>query len=326
MDKELVISVKTIVIVAGIAFASFIIVRMGQIFGILGIALLISIATEQFVKFLVRKQIRRGVAVYFTYILLILVIVGLFTVGIPPLLNELRKLVANLPSIAQGLSGLERYGLSITDLVPQITQASTNVVAISYSIFSNVAIIITIFFLALYISLDWENIKTRFLSLFTVQVRDEIEETVFEIEVSVSQWVKGQALLMLVVGLAMLVGLYGIGVEYALALAVIGGLLEFVPMIGPVISTVIVTAITFTQSPVKGFIALGICIIVQQLENNLLVPRIMQKVSGFSPLVILIAVITFTHFFGLVGTIVAVPCVMVGYVIVKRFLNYAGSE
>jgi len=61
------------------------------------------------------------------------------------------------------------------------------------------------------------------------------------------------------------------------------------------------------------------------LENNILVPRIMQKVSGFSPLVILISVITFTNFFGLVGTLVAVPCVMVGYVIVKRILNYAGS-
>ena len=71
---------------------------------------------------------------------------------------------------------------------------------------------------------------------------------------------------------------------------------------------------------------LGVCILVQQLENNLLVPRIMQKVSGFSPLIILISVITFTHFFGLVGTVVAVPCVMIGFVIVKRFLNYAGSE
>ena len=326
MDRNIVISIKTVLVLAGVVLAGYVVFMLGKVFAILGIALLIATAVEQSVKRLVRRRVRRGFAVYLVYISLVLLGVGIFTVGIPPLIKEVKKLVENLPVIVQSLGGLEQFGFSPQDILPQITKATSNIISISYSIFSNVAVLITVFFLSLYMSLDWENIKARLLSLFANDLRDEIEETIFEIEVSVSQWIKGQALLMLAVGLASFAGFSAIGIEYALALAVIAGLLEIVPMIGPVITTIIASAITFTQSPVKGLMVVGLCILIQQLENNLLVPRIMQKVSGFSPLVILTAVITFTNFFGIVGTVVAVPCVMIGYVVVKRVLNHAGSE
>lgn len=319
------VSIKTVLVLAGVVLAGYVIVMMGKVFAILGMALLIATAAEQSIKRLVKRRVRRGFAVYLVYIFLILLVAGTFTIGVPPLVKEVRRLIENLPSIVQSLGGLDRFGFSVQDIVPQLTQASSNIISISYSIFSNVAVLITVFFLALYMSLDWENIKARLLSLFKSELRDEIEETIFEIEVSISQWIKGQAILMLAVGVMSFAGFSIIGIEYALALAVIAGLLEFIPMIGPVITAILVSAITFTQSPVKGAMVVVVCIVIQQLENNLLVPRIMQKVSGFSPLVILIAVITFTNFFGLVGTVVAVPCVMVGYVIVKRVLNYAGS-
>jgi len=325
MDKNIVVSTKTLLILGGALLAGYVIIMMGRVFAILGVALLIATAVEQSVKRLVKRRVRRGFAVYLVYILLIIIVAGIFTIGVPPLVKEVRKLIANLPTIAQSLSGLEAFGFSPQDILPQVTKVTSNIISISYSIFSNVAVLITVFFLSLYISLDWENIKARLLSLFKSELRDEIEETIFEIEVSISQWIKGQAFLMLVVGVASFAGFSAIGIEYALALAVIAGLLEMIPMIGPVITTILASAITFTQSPIKGIMVVVLCILIQQLENNILVPRIMQKVSGFSPLVILISVITFTNFFGLVGTLVAVPCVMVGYVIVKRILNYAGS-
>lgn len=326
MDRNIVISIKTVLVLAGAVLAGYVIFMMGKVFAILGISLLIATAVEQSVKRLVKRRVRRGFAVYLVYILLIILVVGIFTIGVPPLIKELKKLIVNLPMIVQSWGGLEQFGFSVPDILPQVTKVTSNIISISYSIFSNVAVLITIFFLSLYMSLDWENIKARLLSLFSSELRDEIEETIFEIEVSISQWIKGEAFLMLVVGLVSFAGFSAIGVEYALALAVIAGLLEVVPIIGPVITTIVASAITFTQSPIKGLMVVGLCILIQQLENNLLVPRIMQKVSGFSPLVILIAVITFTNFFGIVGTVVAVPCVMVGYVIVKRVLNHAGSE
>lgn len=325
-DKDIVISLKTAFAFAGVALLGYVVYRMGGVFAILGVSLLIAVAVEQSVKRLVKRRVKRGLAVYIVYLVLIILGSGLITLGIPPLFKEVRKLFENLPSMLASLGGLEQYGLSPASLLPQLSQITSRVFTFSFSVFSNVAVLISVFFLSLYMSLDWENIKSKFLSLFRPEMRDELEETIYEIEVSVSQWIKGQSLLMLVVGVASFVGFSLIGIEYALALAVIAGLLEFIPMIGPVIAGTLATTITFTQSPVKGLMVLGLSVLIQQLENNLLVPRIMQKVSGFSPLVILISVIAFTNFFGLVGTLVAVPCVMVGYVIVKRVLNYAGSE
>ncbi len=325
-DKDIVISLKTAFAFAGVALLGYVVYRMSSVFAILGVSLLIAVAVEQSVKRLVRRRIRRSVAVYVVYLLLIALGSGLITVGIPPLVKEVRKLLENLPSMLASFGGLEQFGLSTADLLPQLARATSSVLSVSYSVFSNITVLVSVFFLSLYMSLDWDNIKAKLLSLFKMEMRDEVEETIYEIEISISQWIKGQALLMLVVGLASFIAFGAVGIEYALALAVIAGLLEFVPMIGPVISGVLATAITFTQSPVKGLIVAGLCILIQQLENNLLVPRIMQKVSGFSPLAILISVIAFTNFFGIVGTLIAVPCVMIGYVVLKRILNYAGSE
>ncbi|MBU0650149.1 AI-2E family transporter [Patescibacteria group bacterium] len=326
MDKEISISIKTGLVFSGMILLGYVIYRMANVFAILGVALLIAAAVEQSVKRLVRRRIRRGLAVYTVYLILISFVISLFTIGVPPIIREMGRFLENMPRILASLEGLERYGLSPAHLAPQIGQLTSNTLSISFSFFSNMAVVVAVFFLSLYISLDWENLKVKLLSLFHASLRDEVEETIFEIEVSISQWIKGQALLMIVVGVASFLGFYFIGIEYALALAIIAGLLEFVPMIGPVITAVIASAIAFTQSPIKGLMVLVVCIIIQQLENNLLVPRIMQKVSGFSPLIILISVIAFSNFFGLVGTLVAVPCVMIGYVIIKRVLNYAGSE
>lgn len=325
-DKDIVISLKTAFAFAGVALLGYVVYRMTSVFAILGVSLLIAVAAEQSIKRLVKRRVKRSIAVYVVYIALIVIGLGLFTVGIPPLIREVRKLFENLPGMVANLGGLEQYGLVMSDLLPQVARLTSNVFSFSFSVFSNITIIVSILFLSLYMSLDWDNIKSKLLSLFKSEMRDEIEETIFEIEVSISQWIKGQSFLMLVVGLASFAGFSAIGIEYALALAVIAGLLEFIPMLGPIISGVLATGIAFTQSPVKGLMVAGLCVLIQQLENNLLVPRIMQKVSGFSPLVILISVIAFTNFFGIVGTLVAVPCVMIGYVVVKRVLNYAGSE
>ncbi|HAZ29541.1 TPA: hypothetical protein DCY43_02190 [candidate division WWE3 bacterium] len=326
MDKEFSITLKTLLLFVALVLCAFVVYKMSSIFGILGLSLLVSISLEQSIKFLVRRRVRRTFAVYSVYVLLVVVVVGIVTMVVPPLAREVTKFLENLPAIIQSMGDLSRFGVSASDLLPQVTRITSGIISVSYSVFSNIAVLITIFFLALYISLDLENIKPRLLALFPKEIEEQVEEIVYEVEVSVSQWLKGQSFLMLVVGLATLVGLSFIGVEYALALAVIAGFLEIVPMIGPVISAVIASAITFTQSPGKGILVVLLFIVVQQLENNLLVPRIMQKVSGFSPLVILIAVITFTNFFGVVGTVVAVPCVMIGFAIAKRFLNFTGSE
>lgn len=325
-EKNLVISTRSIIFLLGILLLTYIVYKMSSIFIILIISLIISIALEQPIKSLVRRRLKRALAVYTTYFAVIFVGVGLFTLVAPPLIREVRRFLESLPVMMNNLLLLRDYGMVFSDVLPQITKIAGNVFSITISVFSNMAVLVSIFFLSVYISLDWENIKNHVLSFFRDDLRDEVQEVMFEIEVSISQWLKGQLILMLVVGLLSYISFLVIGIDYALALAVLCGLLEFVPMIGPIVSMVISTLIVLAQDPLKALFVLMACVVIQQLENNLLVPRVMQKVSGFSPLVILISVIAFTKFLGIVGTIIAVPCVMVGYVLAKRFVNYAGNE
>ena len=143
-----------------------------------------------------------------------------------------------------------------------------------------------------------------------------------EVETNVGHWVKGQLVLMLVIGVLSFFGLWALGVDYPLALALIAGLLEAVPILGPVISAVLASVIGFSQDPIIGLAVLGFFTILQQLENNILVPKIMQRVSGFSPLVILIALIVGSNFFGVMGAIVAIPITMILVIVVKSVLRH----
>ena len=121
-------------------------------------------------------------------------------------------------------------------------------------------------------------------------------------------------------GCVCFLGLFILGIDYPLALGLIAGLLEFVPMIGPIISAVLAGVVGFSMSPIKGLGVIVLFTIIQQLENNLLVPKVMQRVSGFSPIAILLAILIGAEFFGVIGTVLAVPVMMITFLLIKRLV------
>jgi predicted PurR-regulated permease PerM len=98
-----------------------------------------------------------------------------------------------------------------------------------------------------------------------------------------------------------------IGVPYALTIAVISGILELVPIVGPVASGAIAAILALTVSPVKAIIIIAFYILVQQLENSILVPKIMQRAVGLSPVIIITAVLIGGKLLGIAGALLAVP-------------------
>lgn len=327
MDKQVVISYKSIVFFFLLVIAGYIFVRLAPVIGLFLISLVIVFAVEPLIKKLMRlvvlnRTLSRGIAVCITYILVIIFMVFIVTVGLPPFISQIEKLVRNFSAILAGLQLPESFNIKVADLIPQASKISESIITTVFSLFSNFTTVITLLILSLYMSLDLENNKARFYSLFRSTVRQDVKNIVEEIELSMGQWVKGQSFLMLVVGILSFIGLMVLDVEYAPALGLISGILEIVPMIGPILSAVIAAIVAFSDSTIKGIGVLALYVIVQQLENNLLVPKIMQRVSGSSPLVILLALMVGSEFFGIVGAILAVPMVMVGSVILKKVLRY----
>lgn len=325
MDKQVIISVKTILFTVLIALAGYVFYRLSSVVGLLFVSLLIVISIEPLILYLMQRRfmgslISRNLAVVLSYLFVVIVFIGILTVGLPPVLSQFKKMVFILVDFLNSLNingGFDKY---VSDAVAQISGVSGGVITTTLSIFENIATLFSLLVISIYISLDWLNIKDRSFSLFPRKSRDMAEDTVAEIETNIGEWIKGQLMLMLIVGAVSFLGLFVLGVDYAIALGLIAGLLEFVPMIGPLLSAVLAGVIGFSMSPVKGFGVIILFTLIQQLENNFLVPKIMQKVSGFSPLIILFALLIGSEFFGVVGALVAVPLTMILSIILKRVL------
>jgi predicted PurR-regulated permease PerM len=329
MDKQLVVSLKTVLYTLLIVLGVYVVYRLGPILGMIVVSLLIVIAVEPLVKRMMRvtflnKPLPRGPAVILTYLLLVAVFLGILSLGVRPVLEQMGNLFSALSGLLnnpQVSESLAKLNVSLQTLIPEVPSGKGGILSAVSSIYSNFVAIVSILVISIYTSLDWENFKKRFFNFFTGARRREMEEVVNEIEEKMSYWVKGQLTLMLAVGVLSFFGLAILGMPYTLALSIIAGTLEFVPMFGPFISGVLAGIIGFSSSPAQGIGGIVWFIIVQELENNLLVPRIMHKASGFSPLFVLLAILVGNEFFGFAGVILAVPLTMVLSVVVKRLLQ-----
>jgi predicted PurR-regulated permease PerM len=128
----------------------------------------------------------------------------------------------------------------------------------------------------------------------------------------------GELILMTVVGLLTYIGLTLIRIPYSLPLALIAGLLEVVPNIGPITAEVPAFFVGITLSPLLGLYTIFVAVIVQQLENHLIVPLVMKKVTGFHPIATLFFLVVGGTYAGVLGVILAIPLALVVLTIVEE--------
>jgi predicted PurR-regulated permease PerM len=330
MDKEIVISIKTIAVAFLAILGGYVIYRLGPIFAVLLIAGLLVLSLEPLVKWFMRqslfgKKVSRSFSVILTYILFILIVIVLFTSILPPVINQVQKLLGSLIALFPNLNVVLGQNISLNSLLPQLSGFTGGLLGILSSGFTVATTLVSLIMISIYMSLDWENLKRRFILLFPDKNKLQILRAVEAIEQNVGNWVKGQIVLMVFIGVLDFGMFVLLGVRYPLALGLLGGLTEIIPILGPVITALIASIIAFVDSPIKGLAVIAGSILSQPAENNILVPKIMQKVSGFSPLAILVALLIGNTFFGVLGAVLAVPFTMVAVIIIKSVLR-AGNQ
>ncbi|RLC33466.1 hypothetical protein DRH14_04815, partial [Candidatus Shapirobacteria bacterium] len=139
------------------------------------------------------------------------------------------------------------------------------------------------------------------------------------LEKSLGAWVNAELLLMLIVGLLSYVGYVILGLDFALPLGILAGLLEVIPNIGPTVATVMAMIVGFSMSPVLGLLSLFWGITVQQIENNLIVPKIMKKAVGLNPLVTVLLLAVGAKIAGISGAVLTIPVYLAVESIVKSW-------
>lgn len=163
----------------------------------------------------------------------------------------------------------------------------------------------------------WERVV---LSLAPTTQRQQILEMWHEIEYKLGGFIRGQGLAMLVIGAASGVGYWLIGLPNVLVLGVLAGLLEAIPIIGPILGVVPAVLVALPLGLSSVLLVLGFAAGLQLFENNILFPRIMSKTVGISSLMSLFAVLAFGSLYGVLGALIAIPVTVVFQVLLERLI------
>jgi len=324
VDKDIVISTRTVLITLASLLALWVASQIGTILLSVFVALVFALGLNPLVDWLTEQKLSRTLAVTLTYTFFLVLVLGLFALALPPMVTQVQKLVERLPLYAASISlpGLKPVGEHFLNaLVSEISKGTGNVLKLTLTVFSNAFSIVTVLVLTFYFLLDYPSLRERFLDLYPKDTGRRMAKLLEEIEFKIGGWLRGQVFLMFVVGLASFVGLSLLRIDYALSLAIIAGFLEIVPMIGPIVSFIPAAIVASAKSPLALALVALLYLLIQQLESNFVVPKVMEKVVGFSPLVTLIAIMIGGKLFGVVGALLSIPTTLVGYLIIRSLLE-----
>lgn len=268
------------------------------------------------------KRIGKGLAILAITLLVIGFIAGFVYLIVPPLIQETIQLIENIPSLVQKYDLVKDHLPSLENALSSFANNFSNItsrfISITAGFFGGIVAFVTIIVLTIYLLIDEKFFTKAAASLIPAGKKEVATEVVNKIALKVGNWARGQLLLGLIIGILVFIGLIIIGVPYALTLAVIAGVLEVIPIIGPIIAGVLAVLVALIISPIIALIVAIFYILIQQLENHLIVPKIMQRAVGLPPAIIIIAILIGGKLLGVLGILLAVPVTAVFYVIFQE--------
>jgi len=321
MIKKVEISHKTIIFTALFLIFLWVLFQIREVILIFFIALLIMTILNPLVTRLSRIKIPRSISIILIYLLIFALFVVAIVGLIPPLVEQTTSFANGLPKYLQNL-GLSRL-LSeqiIEQAVSQIGSLPSYAIRVGLTIFSNVLSVIMVLFFAFYLLLSRDKIDVQLSSIFGESRKEKIGKLLDTLEVRLGGWARGEMILMLFIGLTNFIGLTLLGIPFALPLAILAGLLEIVPNIGPIIAAIPAVVIGLSISPLTGIATVALVFLIQQLENYVLVPKIMEKSVGVSPIITLLCLAIGLRIAGVIGILIAVPVFISLQVVVKDYI------
>lgn len=304
------------------------------------LALVIVSAIDPIVDWSQKKRIPRSLAVLVIYILAISIIVTAISFLIAPITSEIRGFVENFPSLASKFSGyfqgVQSYAIShnlqqqISNFSGSVTnsfsQIGTNIFSGTISFIGGIFSFLVVLSVAFYMSVEEKGVKKFFASIAPDEHGEYVSGLVDRVQYKMGRWLLGQMALMVIIFVIDYAGLLAIGAPYALVLAIMAGLLEIVPYVGPIISAIVAASVSFLHGPVTGLLVLALFAIAQQLEGYVIAPLVMKKAVGLNPVVVILALLIGAKLGGVMGVIIAVPVATVISEVVKDLMTRSSKD
>lgn len=275
------------------------------------------------------KYIPRLLAVIILSITFISLLVAIGFLLLPPVINQIGQLAINLPYIINKLTpfyasfrdSIGNFQENLFNVSSQLGSLTSGIFATTLGFISGVVGVLTILILVFYMLLEQDSLKSFLHQTLPIEHKDVIFDVVRKIGEKLGRWLRGQVLLMFIIGLLDGIILLFMGIPYALVLAVWGGLTEIIPYVGPWLGLIPAAIIALSISPLKGLLVLIAYVAVQQIEANFLAPKIMGKAVGLSPVIIILALLAGAKLMGIMGMLVAVPVAAVIAVLISEWPN-----
>lgn len=324
MVSKIEISHRTVIFIIALLAGIWLILEIRDLLFLFFIAFILMASLRPFVESLETRRIPRVISILFIYILAIGLVA--VTVGglVPLLVAQTTKLIANLPKIEAMIHPY--YQLDVKALTQQIAPVSQDVLKVTLGLFSNITTTLTILVFTFYLLLERKFMEKHLIETFGKTTGMRIADTVKAVEFGLGSWMRGEFVLMVCIGLLSYIGLLLLGIDYALPLAILAGLFEIIPIIGPILSAVPAVLVGLTISPALGLAVVALYIVLQQLENNFIVPQVMKRAIGLSPLVSIVAIMVGSRLAGLTGALLAIPFVITFEQIIKTALAPSAPE
>lgn len=324
-------SVLSIIKILAVLLLCFFLYKIANVLIMLFIAFVIATIINPIANWLHKHHIPRVIGTLAIYIILLSIISSVFILLAPPIIEQVNELAKNFPSYSQKFYSvfyqfkeyLSQFGFkdsvqkALNFLQENIGGGAKNIFSLAIGLFGGIVSFFIVLVIAFYMVLQEKSWYNFLDDIVTKKRKKRIIKVIRDIQDKLGVWARAQLVLCVAIFILTFIGLSLFDIKYALVLALIAGLFEFIPYLGPIMGAIPAVLLTLLYSPSKALIVIAICIVVQQIENNLLVPNIMKKAVGVNPIISIISLIIGFQLAGVIGGILAMPIVLIISVIIN---------
>lgn len=341
MSKELRISIS-----AGTVITALLIVVGAYVFWLLRdlvllvlTAIVISSAIEPQIAFFIRQRIPRFAAVLLVYIIVFGSIFSLLYFFFPPIIADATNFfsampryldtinaVSSLPNLSSATSfvaeqhGIQSFVQTLLSFQSVFTASSEGVLQLLVTFFGGIFSLALVIVLSFYFALQDTGVDDFLRMVMPVAYEEYSVDLWKRSQKKIGLWMQGQILLSVIVGILVYLGLLILGIPYALLISVFTAMAEIIPIFGSIIAGTIAVIVGYSDGGISlAAIVLGLYVVVNQFESNLIYPLIVKKIIGIPPLLVIVALIAGYTLAGFLGALLSVPLAAVALEFISDF-------
>ena len=337
--QKIEISFGSVVMIIATVIGLWLLFYLREIVLFVFIAFIIASALGPPLRTLQRHKIPQALSIATTFLIIVGLVILIGFMILPALYEQIENFLRHLPDIigraAQVFTGSQVDQNQAQEYTRQLVntftsnakELSSNVVEVGLGLFSGFISAVTVIVMSFYFIIEREQLYKGLELLMPHNDFIRVRNISQKVEHKLGLWLRGQLLLGGIIAVATYLGLMALGLhQYALPLALIAGIFELVPIIGPILSAIPAVLIAITISPALAIAVILLYLVLQQLESHLIVPKVMEKAVGLNPLFVIIALLAGGALMGMLGALLAVPFAVVIATVLEDIREYEGKR